>query len=147
MTRSRSITFAADIAILASVRDFATEAHHDLGGLWSRDDVELIVGELAANATIHAGGDGTLVLTRLPDDSLQIEVSDTDPTVPSIVTGESWDVEGHRGLFLIDALSQSWGVEPSPTGKRVWAILPVASHQGRSSDDRDAADGDAHASA
>lgn len=124
MATSRSLTFPADIGVLASVRDFATAAFHDLGALWNQDDVELIVGELAANATIHTDHEGTLVLTRLADDSLQIEVSDQDPTVPSVVSGDAWDVDGHRGLFLIDAIAHSWGVEPSSRGKRVWAILP-----------------------
>ncbi|MGW1746456.1 ATP-binding protein [Streptomyces sp. NPDC002092] len=32
---------------------------------------------------------------------------------------------GGRGLFLVDALSESWGVRPRSTGKTVWAHLPV----------------------
>jgi hypothetical protein len=33
--------------------------------------------------------------------------------------------EGGRGLVLIGVLSQAWGIEDTPHGKRVWAeIVP-----------------------
>ena len=40
----------------------------------------------------------------------------------------AFDLEGHRGLFLVGALSQSWGVTPEAEGKRIWARLVPASH-------------------
>jgi anti-sigma regulatory factor (Ser/Thr protein kinase) len=122
-------TFAADVSLLASLRDFAVDAADSLGATIDRADLVVVVGELVANAAIHQHAEATLGVTARPDGGLLIEVADGDPGVPSMVDGEAAGIRGHRGMFLIDALSEAWGVEPSPDGKRVWAILPPASRR------------------
>jgi anti-sigma regulatory factor (Ser/Thr protein kinase) len=100
-----------------------------------RNDLSVVVGELAANAAIHQEDDAEITLAVTPEGSLQIEVYDGDPFIPDVVDGDAWDVDGHRGLFLVDALSESWGVEPIDGGKRVWAVL-VPVHARRMSESR-----------
>jgi anti-sigma regulatory factor (Ser/Thr protein kinase) len=123
VTDRRSLRFPAEVAHLASVRDFAVSAAAELGVELDRNDLTVVVGELAANAAVHQEGEAEITLARTPEGSLQIEVFDQDPFVPEVVEGDAWDVDGHRGLFLVDALSESWGVEPVEGGKRVWAVL------------------------
>lgn len=126
MAQQRRTTFAADVSLLASLRDFAVAAAEELGTAVDRGDLEVVAGELVANAAIHQDAEAALVLTARPDGGLLVEVTDHDHDVPTMVDGEAAGIRGHRGMFLIDALSEAWGVEPSPDGKRVWAILPPA---------------------
>ncbi|HRW37867.1 MAG: ATP-binding protein [Acidimicrobiales bacterium] len=130
MTSARSIRFPADVAHLASVRDFARDAAADLGAAVDANDLAVVVGELAANAAVHQTGEAQLRVS-LVDGGLQVEVRDTDPSMPGVVHGDAWDTEGHRGLLLVDALSRAWGVEPLDRGKRVWAVLALASSTDR----------------
>jgi len=89
------------------------------------DDALLVVSELTSNAVQHGAGPVGLRLERLRD-GLRIEVSDEgggevvprhpDPFVP-----------GGRGLVVVSRLSRAWGVRRRlPSGKTVWAELPVA---------------------
>jgi anti-sigma regulatory factor (Ser/Thr protein kinase) len=144
--QNRSLRFPADVTHLASIRDFAERAARELEVAVDRDDLLVIVGELAANAAIHQGGEAEITVAALPH-GLLVEVRDHDPFIPDIVHGDAWDADGHRGLFLVDALSQAWGVEPIEGGKRVWAVLGRAD-AGSDVDRRSAsADGDASVNA
>ena len=100
MPAQRSMRFPADLAYVASVRDVAAEAADDLRATVDRNDLALIVGELAANAAEHQPG----------------EAVDSAPDDP----------DGHRGLHLVNVISHSWGVQPEGTGKRIWARLSPA---------------------
>jgi len=51
-------------------------------------------------------------------------VIDMDRKRP-VLRAVSADDEGGRGLRLVDELSDRWGVDPLPWGKRVWADLAV----------------------
>ncbi|MFE5595659.1 ATP-binding protein [Streptomyces sp. NPDC056549] len=87
-----------------------------------------VVAELAANAATHgrvAGRSFRLALQRRPD-TLRIEVTDTrgedlpriQPTCPGGDSG--------RGLLLVEALADRWGVEPGPVPRKtVWAELDL----------------------
>ena len=121
--QQRSMRFPADIAHIASVRDFAAQAADDLGSNVDRDDLALVVGELAANAAVHQSGEAELVVRVHPDGRIDIEVADEDPTIPAPIDSAPWDLEGHRGLHLVSVVSHSWGVTPEGTGKRIWARL------------------------
>lgn len=91
-------------------------------------DVALIVAELAANAVTHGhvpGRDFEVRLTRTAA-RLHIEVTDTRsdaaPTAPG-THPDNTPAETGRGLLIVEALAERWGVEartPSP-GKIVWA--------------------------
>ncbi|MBV7699871.1 ATP-binding protein [Streptomyces sp. TRM70350] len=78
-----------------------------------------IVAELAANAATHGrvpGRDFRLTL-YVVGDTLRIEVTDTrGDRLPRLGSG--------RGLLLVDALADRWGVAPGPhPRKTIWAEL------------------------
>lgn len=87
------------------------------------DSAVLIVSELVTNAVVHAG---TAMMLRLDWDGpqLRIEVIDGGPARGALMSHQS-PTGGGRGLFIVDHLSESWGVEINRTGKRVWANVPA----------------------
>ncbi|MEV0372075.1 ATP-binding protein [Streptomyces sp. NPDC050636] len=89
------------------------------------DPATLGVTELLANVHRHArpSKQCTLELCALLD-QLTVSVHDLDPTLPQIRVADTWETCG-RGLSLIAALSESWGVRPDGSGKVVWFTLPV----------------------
>ncbi len=123
MDESRRIRFGADTSVLADVRAFAVRAAEEIGASVDRDDLLLVVGELAANAVIHHGGDAELVIAPTRQGGVRVEVHDGSVQRPRLVRSTAWDSEGHRGVFLIEAISERWGTAPTPTGKVVWAEL------------------------
>lgn len=89
------------------------------------DGASLVVSELVTNAVRHAASAPELRLT-LVGHALRIEVADGLLTAPSPRVPTS-DEEGGRGLLLIGALTDAWGIEPGLDGKVVWAELSGAS--------------------
>ncbi|WP_243639058.1 ATP-binding protein [Streptacidiphilus pinicola] len=93
------------------------------------DDAVLLVSELATNAVVHTAGTRMLCGVALsPDGRLRIEVHD-DHDAPCAAPGSpDPDDESGRGLLIVRALADAWGVQPSPTtgGKVVWATLGTA---------------------
>ena len=82
----------------------------------------MVVTELVANAVDHArtsrpvtiGLDGRGLLVTVRDGCADgaPRSRPVDPTAPR-----------GRGLQMVDALAESWGVTPHPDGKTVWAVL------------------------
>ncbi len=95
-------------------------------------DVELVVAELVTNALLHGALPVTLRLAPLHD-GVRIEVEDTGRAVP-VKPQRSFDAMTGRGLELVSAVCNAWGVEPSPNGKVVWAVV------GRNTEDRPTVD-------
>jgi hypothetical protein len=60
-----------------------------------------------------------------------VEVHDGSTDVPFARHPEAWEVSG-RGLALIDAICERWGVRETTHGKIVWARLSIAPHRGGS---------------
>ncbi len=85
------------------------------------DDGELALSELVTNAVLHGRAPIVLRLTRTAD-CVRVEVADGSPVSPSFSMLDPTAVTG-RGLMLISAASDRWGVEPDPDGKRVWFEL------------------------
>ncbi len=85
------------------------------------DEVTLLVSELASNAVRHAGTpftvalgcDGSIVRVEVTDGSSDLPVAQVPPA--DAVTG--------RGLLIVDAIAERWGVDVTPTGKTVWFEL------------------------
>ncbi|MFJ5535341.1 ATP-binding protein [Streptomyces sp. NPDC093261] len=89
------------------------------------ETVTLIAAELAANAVRHGhvpGRDFHLRLVATPD-GVRLEVSDTrSERLPEARPPQDpADDESGRGLLLVEALAERWGVEPRSPGKCVWA--------------------------
>ncbi|MFE6189185.1 ATP-binding protein [Streptomyces sp. NPDC056465] len=107
-----------------AVRGFVGTAVADWGFGARRDDVLLCVSELATNALLHGvpPGRGFLVRLRLVGEGreLLVEVHDSGGGVPMVrePCGESG-----RGLMLVDALADRWGVGERDPGKVVWCVF------------------------
>ncbi|MBV9094151.1 MAG: ATP-binding protein [Streptosporangiaceae bacterium] len=88
------------------------------------DDAEVIVGELVANAVMHAGSGQPLGLRLLRrTGEVMCAVLDSSDHAPVLKTPDSTEEAG-RGLQMVDALSDVWGWSPvTGRGKAVWAIL------------------------
>ncbi|WP_432036731.1 ATP-binding protein [Streptomyces cucumeris] len=106
-------------------RRLAVQQFADWGVVGGRDAAVLVVAELSANAALHGrvpGRDFTLLL-RCDDEAgrLEIEVSDTHDAEPIPKLPASDDERG-RGLLLVEALADRWGVrDRRGPGKTVWA--------------------------
>ncbi|MGX5214031.1 ATP-binding protein [Streptomyces violaceus] len=91
---------------------------------------EHLVAELAANAATHGrlpGRDFRLVLLG-GGAILRIEVTDTHGDDFPRRRSPAPDAESGRGLLLVEALADRWGVQPGPVpGKTVWAELDLPS--------------------
>jgi anti-sigma regulatory factor (Ser/Thr protein kinase) len=85
-------------------------------------DAVLVLDELVSNALCHGVGP---VRVRLVRDAghLRVEVTDASPWP---ARPRQPDLDGGRGLLLVDACSRRWGQWRHDTGKTVWAELPFA---------------------
>lgn len=98
---------------------------------WGVDhqDLEVVVGELVANAYRHAGTRFTVSLCY-SDQMLTVEVSDGSrglplPGPPLGPDEESRTLATGRGLLIVETLVSAWGTRSAPGGKIVWAELPA----------------------
>ncbi|MFE5245089.1 MULTISPECIES: ATP-binding protein [unclassified Streptomyces] len=93
-----------------------------------------IVAELAANAAVHGrvqGRDFRLSLAVRREALLRIEVTDTRgdrlPPAPGALAVPAGDAETGRGLLIVGALADRWGVDVGPTPRKtVWAEVDLA---------------------
>jgi anti-sigma regulatory factor (Ser/Thr protein kinase) len=87
-------------------------------------DAELLTSEVVSNAVKHADLDPSqeIVLRVVMDERLRIEVADLGPPFEADLRRQSSDTSGW-GLFLIEAIAMSWGVESEGIGKKVWFEL------------------------
>ncbi|MER8045988.1 ATP-binding SpoIIE family protein phosphatase [Streptomyces sp. NPDC094032] len=81
------------------------------------DTVVLLISEVVTNAVRYAERPVTLRLLRT--DVLRCEVGDDSPVMPQLRWIRETSEEG-RGLYVVEALSNRWGVEPLAGGKQVW---------------------------
>ncbi|MEU7280008.1 ATP-binding protein [Streptomyces sp. NPDC045431] len=88
----------------------------------SRDDVLLVVTELAANAVQYAPGPFTLRLRRTFD-GVHVMVGDTNPRPPKPVPRRSARVPGGLGWHIVRALGEVEVVRDGP-GKEIHVFLP-----------------------
>jgi anti-sigma regulatory factor (Ser/Thr protein kinase) len=124
---------AAVPAVRRFVRDALREQSRELV-----DAAELMACELATNCVRHARTDFELAIRS--DCQIRIEVRDTGQGEPRPRSPTPREPSG-RGLRIVEAMSSTWGVIPSPSGKTVWFTLP---QQPRASNEpsRSAAAGD-----
>jgi len=83
------------------------------------DAVTLVTSELVSNVVQHTADGGHLdAWDPRPDVPLVVEVSDRDRAAPAPRTP---DVDGGRGMHIVDTLADDWGVERTEHGKVIWA--------------------------
>ncbi|MET9394162.1 ATP-binding protein [Streptomyces sp. NPDC006624] len=90
------------------------------------DRASLGVTELLSNVHRHAQPDKTCTVEmELLLDRLTVSVRDADPRMPVVDDAEPLATCG-RGLAMVAAMSESWGVRPDgESGKVVWFTLPT----------------------
>ncbi|MFI1887956.1 ATP-binding protein [Streptomyces jumonjinensis] len=88
------------------------------------DQAALGVTELLTNVHRHAEPDKLCVVDlELLLGRVTVSVHDHDPRLPALQDGDLFATSG-RGLSLIAAVSEKWGVRPQgDTGKTVWFTL------------------------
>ncbi|MBJ6646140.1 ATP-binding SpoIIE family protein phosphatase [Streptomyces sp. BSE7-9] len=93
------------------------------------DDAALVASELVTNAVVHAGTEVQLTCRLEDTGALVVEVADRHPSrAPRDDAAEApaHDIpEYGRGLRLVAALAESWGVTYRAGSKTVWARLPT----------------------
>ncbi|MFE9649834.1 ATP-binding protein [Streptomyces sp. NPDC006365] len=97
-------------------------------GLWGLHEVidaaQLCVSELASNVITHVGvGTPTTLAVSMSGARLRIEVHDPDTrALPTLVHAGS-DSENGRGMALVDATADHWGVQLRADRKVTWCEL------------------------
>ncbi|MFJ4417662.1 ATP-binding protein [Streptomyces sp. NPDC088925] len=126
MTESIQQFFNARPESVGQAREFAAQALDGWGLRARAEDIRLCVSELATNAVVHGtapGHDGFLVRLDSDDDVVRLEVHDSHRKQPAVREPTTTDVSG-RGLQLVAALSDGWGVEDrASAGKIVWSCF------------------------
>jgi anti-sigma regulatory factor (Ser/Thr protein kinase) len=85
-------------------------------------DIELLTTELVTNAVMHAtvSQSEQIIVRLMLHDRVRVEVIDAGPPFdPRPVKPDSGSTSSW-GLFIVDAVATSWGVEPEGRGKKVW---------------------------
>ena len=81
--------------------------------------VTLAASELVTNVITHTAQGGEMrAWEPKPKVPLRLEVHDNEAALP---TPPQQPARGGRGLRIVDAVADGWGVTPTPTGKYVWA--------------------------
>ncbi|WP_229867819.1 ATP-binding protein [Streptomyces chryseus] len=116
--------YRRDRRSVPAAREFARWALRDWSIGERADDVLLCVSELATNALVHGvpAGRGFLFALRYGEEVLRIEVHDSGSGLPQI---REPDGESGRGLLLVAALADKWGVGEREPGKIVWCEFAV----------------------
>ncbi|WP_432190327.1 ATP-binding protein [Streptomyces sp. Tue6028] len=115
---------SADTASARELRKWLTETLTAWGEREVTDVVVLLAAELLSNAVQHArqpyeGGAQVTLTAYCMHDCLCVEVADPDPN-PPVLRRARTDDESGRGLALIDAIADRWGVTERSDGKAVW---------------------------
>jgi anti-sigma regulatory factor (Ser/Thr protein kinase) len=125
---------AADTVWVSAIQggvDAPGQARHEiaerLNGQLSaarRQDVVLLAGELVANSVVHANGDESrriLLELVVGPDVVSVAVTDGGSLSVPTVRPRSATLEAGRGLFLVEQLSDRWGITRDGTRRtRVW---------------------------
>lgn len=89
-------------------------------------DAQLVASEFVTNAVVH-GGEEVMLEMHLDGRSLVVAVCDGSGVMPAPREATDNDESG-RGLRIVSALAENWGVDSVPGGhKRVWARMPLGS--------------------
>lgn len=91
----------------------------------TQENALLVMSELVTNALRHTSSTSVGCELRMLGTLLRVEVAGDGrgPVAPAAAAAE--DDESGRGLFLVCALSERWGVRPADSGRGhvVWADL------------------------
>jgi serine phosphatase RsbU (regulator of sigma subunit)/anti-sigma regulatory factor (Ser/Thr protein kinase) len=123
-----AVTLAAEPASGAAARRFVQRTLAGVRADPERVDIlVLLCSELVTNAVLHAAGPSQMRL-RVRDGRVRLEVHDPSSQVP-VPRAQDLSATSGRGMLLVDALADSWGVEVGDglpdEGKTVWVELAL----------------------
>ncbi|MFC5669359.1 ATP-binding protein [Streptomyces incanus] len=126
MLLSRQRRFPRAHRSVPAARRFALETLAEWGYRGREDDVRVCVSELVTNALLHGVPPGReLSLVLVGDGPLvRIEVRDSGGGNPEVRDAAADDCGG-RGLRLVMALADDFGVTPHRPGKSVWTVFAM----------------------
>jgi anti-sigma regulatory factor (Ser/Thr protein kinase) len=84
----------------------------------------LMASELVTNSVLHTSGEFELALSA-DSEVLHLEVVDHSERLPTLQNPDA-DAPGGRGLLIIEALSDRWGVDVRGSGKAVWFEIRIS---------------------
>ncbi|MFI1537585.1 ATP-binding protein [Streptomyces anandii] len=91
------------------------------------DDAQLCVSEFVANVITHVGvGTPTTLAVLMNGAFLRIEVHDPDTRALPTLVAADMDSEGGRGMTLVEAITDRWGVQLLADRKITWCELATA---------------------
>ncbi|MCX5203375.1 ATP-binding protein [Streptomyces sp. NBC_00237] len=114
----------ADLTAVAEARRALRELLRHWGQPDCTDVAELLTSELVTNALIHTESDAELTAT-LAASTLRVEVRDQLSRMPEPRLASCDENTHGRGLLLVQALADAWGVrmQGHGPGKVVWFEL------------------------
>lgn len=120
--RARRVLLGGGVGGISRARSALSAALRGWGVPAIADTCVLLAGELLANAVRHAGTDIEMRF-GLFGGVVSVEIHDQGEGTPDLRQPDL-DEESGRGMLLVDALSERWGVRRSPGGgKSVWFEL------------------------
>lgn len=127
MTRKPwDLAFTAEPKEVAALRR-VIRLHLGIWGLHAvAEEAQLCVSELASNVIRHVGpGTPATLAVSMSGVRLRIEVHDPDTRALPTLLDASTDSEAGRGMALLDAVADRWGVQLRPDRKITWCELPT----------------------
>lgn len=124
MRKPWELPFLADVSEVSRVRR-ALRHHLDLWGLPDiAEAAQLCVSELVTNVIRHVGdGTPTMLAVSMSGTRLRIEVRDPDArALPTLLRARDDDESG-RGMALVNAMADRWGVVLRDDAKVTWCEL------------------------
>jgi hypothetical protein len=132
--RSRAFPITSQVHLKATARasrvarDFVSRTCLDWHRAHDIPSAVLVVSELVTNGLSHSGTDMDVTISAVGS-RLRLAIRDGSNELPRVIPASAEHGRG-RGLHVVQALSQAWGVLPGPDGgKTVWAVLGVSPTQ------------------
>ncbi|WP_079144738.1 ATP-binding protein [Streptomyces agglomeratus] len=114
----------AELTAVPEVRRALREILRSRGGRSCTDVAELLTTELVTNALVHTEHDAEVTAT-VAASRLRVEVRDSAGSHPRLRVPVADDGTHGRGLVLVQALADAWGVRAQGVGKVVWFELDM----------------------
>ncbi|MFJ4198170.1 ATP-binding protein [Streptomyces sviceus] len=119
-----SLPFTAEPQEVAALRRIM-RLHLGLWGLHGViDAAQLCVSELVSNVIRHVGaGTPATLVVSMSGTRVRIEVHDSDPGALPVFLDAGLDAESGRGMALVSAVTDRWGVQLQADRKVTWCEL------------------------
>ncbi len=121
--RSTVLSVPADPRSVGHARRFTSDTLSGWGLSRLEDGATLIVSELVTNVLRHTAATHAVLELRHLGDRLTILVGDNDETPPRTDLAPDAGSLNGRGIVLVRAVADDWGIQTRGPGKIVWAEL------------------------